>query len=302
MHPKNRHANGYDFDALCRSLPSLENHIITRRDGQPSIDFSDPNALKTLNQALLKHHYHIDIWDLPSGFLCPPVPGRADYVHHLHDLLANDSGLDVAHHKVRVLDVGTGASLIYPILGHKLFNWQFVASDIDPQSVKLAKQLAQLNQLPIKVQQQKRPSSYFNGIVKAQDTLVATLCNPPFHDSEQSAQAGSERKWRNLKGQAKGAHLNFGGRANELWCQGGELGFVRDMILESSHYAEQVLWFSSLISKKDNLRALKNTLRKAGAINIEVVNMALGQKVSRFLAWSFMPQSERQARLEQLLC
>lgn len=74
------------------------------------------------------------------------------------------------------------------------------------------------------------------------------------------------------------------------------------MILESSHYAEQVLWFSSLISKKDNLRALKNTLRKAGAINIEVVNMAQGQKVSRFLAWSFMPQTERQARLEQLLC
>ncbi|MEM0514935.1 23S rRNA (adenine(1618)-N(6))-methyltransferase RlmF [Pseudoalteromonas sp. YIC-827] len=300
LHPQNRHRNGYDFDALCSSLPSLQAYVIKRPDGQASIDFSDAKALKMLNQALLKHHYDVAIWDLPEGFLCPPVPGRADYLHHLYDLLSQDTEHRLAQHKVRVMDVGTGASLIYPILGNKLFNWQFLASDIDVQSVKLAKQLAQLNALPIKVVQQKQPTQYFADIIKAQDTIVATLCNPPFHDSEQSAQAGSQRKWRNLKGQQSN-DLNFGGRANELWCQGGELAFVRNMALESQHFAEQVIWFTSLVSKKENERPLKSTLRKLGAVQIEVVAMAQGQKSSRFIAWTFMEADERRAQLARLL-
>ncbi|MBS3797795.1 MULTISPECIES: 23S rRNA (adenine(1618)-N(6))-methyltransferase RlmF [unclassified Pseudoalteromonas] len=300
MHPQNRHRNGYDFDALCSSLPNLQAYVVKRPDGQASIDFSDAKALKTLNQALLKHHYDVAIWDLPEGFLCPPVPGRADYLHHLYDLISQDTEHSLKQPKVRVMDVGTGASLIYPILGNKLFNWQFLASDIDVQSVKLAKQLAQLNALPIKVIQQKQPTQYFAGIIKAQDTLVATLCNPPFHDSEQSAQAGSQRKWRNLKGQQSDA-LNFGGRANELWCQGGELAFIRNMALESQHFAEQVIWFTSLVSKKENERPLKSTLRKLGAEQIEVVAMAQGQKSSRFIAWTFMDAPERRAQLERLL-
>ncbi|WP_462159802.1 23S rRNA (adenine(1618)-N(6))-methyltransferase RlmF [Pseudoalteromonas sp. GB56] len=300
MHPNNCHKNGYDFNALCKSLPILEAFLVQRPDGKDTINFSDPIALKTLNQALLKHHYNVAIWDLPDGFLCPPVPGRADYVHHLHDLISKDTELNVSQRKVRILDLGTGASLIYPILGNALFEWQFLASDIDTQSVKLAKQLAQLNGLPIKVIQQKQPALYFDGIIKAQDTLVATMCNPPFHDSEQSAIEGSQRKWRNLKGE-QSAQLNFGGRSNELWCEGGEFAFIRNMILESTHFAEQVIWFTSLVSKKENERPLKAALRKAGAVQIEVVAMNQGQKVSRFIAWSFMDQQQRSHALQSVL-
>ncbi|MFY8275466.1 23S rRNA (adenine(1618)-N(6))-methyltransferase RlmF [Pseudoalteromonas sp. SSDWG2] len=300
MHPNNCHQNGYDFAALCQSHEPLTTFIKARPDGQSTIDFADPQALKVLNQALLKHHYGVAVWDLPEGFLCPPVPGRADYLHHLHDLIRNDINDDINTRRVRVLDVGTGGSLIYPILGNALFGWQFLASDIDNQSVKLAKQLAQLNNLPIKVMQQKQPSSYFQGVIKAQDLLVATMCNPPFHDSEQSAQAGSMRKWRNLKGNASG-HLNFGGRSNELWCQGGELTFIRNMIFESTHFGEQVVWFTSLVSKKENERPLKAALKKCGASDVVVVPMAQGQKTSRFIAWSFMDSETRSHALTHLL-
>ena len=300
MHTQNCHKNGYDFNALCNSLPSLLGFVKKRPDGKDTIDFSDPIALKTLNQALLKHHYQVAMWDLPAGFLCPPVPGRADYLHHLHDLVCKDTALDINQRKVRVMDVGTGASLIYPILGNALFKWQFLASDIDTQSVKLAKQLAQLNNLPIKVVQQKQPSHYFEGVIKAQDTLVATMCNPPFHDSEQSANAGSERKWQNLTGK-KSSQLNFGGRSNELWCKGGELAFIRNMILESSHFAEQVIWFTSLVSKKENERPLKAFLRKAGAVEVEIVAMNQGHKISRFIAWSFMDKPQRTQALLRVL-
>jgi 23S rRNA (adenine1618-N6)-methyltransferase len=38
-----------------------------------------------------------------------------------------------------VLDIGTGASCIYPILGQTVYQWHFVASDIDPISINTAK-------------------------------------------------------------------------------------------------------------------------------------------------------------------
>lgn len=78
-----------------------------------SVNFADPLAVKTLNKALLAHFYGVTHWDIPDGFLCPPVPGRADYVHHLADLLADDNG-GVVPKQATVLDIGTGANLIYP--------------------------------------------------------------------------------------------------------------------------------------------------------------------------------------------
>lgn len=300
MHPDNRHRNGYDFDTLCKAHPALSQYIVTRKDGEPSIDFSNADALRVLNAALLLHHYQLKIWDLPAGFLCPPVPGRADYLHHLHDLIKKSANADIHSNKVRVFDIGTGASLIYPILGAKLFDWQFVASDIDSKSVKLAKQLAMLNGLKVKVLQQKNTNAYFDGIIKGQDKFLASMCNPPFHGDEAQAQAGSARKWKNLKGEQSNA-LNFGGRANELWCDGGERGFISRMIEESQEFAEQVLYFTSLVSNKDNLRPLKQQLKAQGAQHVEVVAMNQGQKQSRFIAWSFMDAAQRQQFCQQVL-
>ena len=41
-----------------------------------------------LNRAILMHHYGVKSWDIPAGYLCPPIPGRADYIHSVADLLA----------------------------------------------------------------------------------------------------------------------------------------------------------------------------------------------------------------------
>ncbi|WP_315980201.1 RlmF-related methyltransferase [Aliamphritea spongicola] len=93
LHPRNKHRFGYDFDALQKVLPELAGFVTDIR-GRQSVDFSDPQAVRCLNQALLKYHYGIAFWELPEGYLCPPVPGRADYVHHLADLLAETAGLE----------------------------------------------------------------------------------------------------------------------------------------------------------------------------------------------------------------
>lgn len=81
--------------------------------------------------------------------------------------------------------------------------------------------------------------------------------------------------------------LNFGGQKAELWCPGGELAFIGRMIKESKTYQKQVFWFTCLVSKKDHLSKLKLSLKKSHAKQVKVINMAQGQKVSRFIAWSF---------------
>ncbi len=104
------------------------------------------------------------------------------------------------------------------------------------------------------------------------------------------ASAGTTQKWKNLNKSNKNNNkisLNFGGQKAELWCEGGELAFIRQMIKESRQFQEQVLWFTCLVSKKDHLSALKLSLKKAKVSQLKVVKMAQGQKISRFIAWSF---------------
>lgn len=283
LHPRNPHQGRYDLAALCRTTPALKPFITTNPRGEPTIDFANADAVLCLNQALLAHYYHVKLWQIPKDYLCPPIPGRADYIHNLADLLGE------TNNKTRVLDIGTGANCIYPIIGSQSYGWQFTASDIDPLSVKTARMIVAANPCltnKITVVQQKDSRCIFAGIIKPTDTFAATMCNPPFHASPEAAKAGTQRKWKNLnKGQLN--TLNFGGQNAELWCDGGEIRFLTQMINESVAFKTQVGWFTTLVSKGDNLKHLQAQLKKVGAKQVRVINMAQGQKVSRVLAWSW---------------
>lgn len=302
LHPRNLHQGRYDLALLCSRHPDLKHYIKTNPAGQETIDFANPEAVLSLNQALLSCYYRVQNWFIPAGYLCPPIPGRADYVHYAADLL---KGLVNKKQTVTALDIGTGANLIYPIIGSQVYGWRFVASDIDPVSVKSAQLIVDSNKAlkgKVQVCLQKNASQYFNGIVKSTDQFAITLCNPPFHASLQDARAGTERKWKNLnrstakrsgksRFEQKGrGTLNFGGQKAELWCEGGEIAFLKGMVRESVDFVQQVGWFTSLVSKKENVVPLKKLLKKVGAKQVKVVEMSQGQKVSRMLAWSFMDE------------
>lgn len=294
LHPRNPHQGRYDLVALTEVVPELKPYLRLNPSGESTIDFSDPAAVLCLNQALLAQTYQVKHWMIPVGYLCPPIPGRADYIHYAADLLAeSNSGEVPVGQGVRVLDVGTGANCIYPIIGSQSYGWKFVATDIDPVSVKTARLIVEsnpcLNNL-VKVVQQKDHGSIFKGIIGKDDHFDLTLCNPPFHASIEEAQAGSQRKLRNLsKGRAgKGpAQLNFGGQKAELWCPGGEVAFITKMMRESVEFASQVGWFTSLVSKGENLWVLKKVLTQCGAKQVREIPMSQGKKISRLLAWSF---------------
>ncbi|CAM4144269.1 23S rRNA (adenine(1618)-N(6))-methyltransferase RlmF [Pseudoalteromonas ostreae] len=299
LHPRNRHNQGYDLAYLACQVAALKPYIVITPNGTESIDFSDEQAVKTLNQALLKAYYDVEFWELPAGYLCPPIPGRVDYIHYLADLLAADNNALIPTGKhVKVLDIGTGANLVYPLTGSHEYNWHFTGSDIDPVAVSIAKQVAQFNQRKITIKQQKNPQQIFKGVINSKDLFHLTLCNPPFHASAEEANKGSERKWKNL-GKSPSKTLNFGGQHNELWCEGGEQQFIVNMIIESEQFAQQCLWFTSLVSKKDTLPALQAQLQKQPVAEVKVVEMAQGQKVSRFIAWSYFDQATREEICQQ---
>ena len=302
LHPRNPHRFGYDFTQLIASNPELKSFVFTNEYDTETIDFSIPEAVKALNNSLLISEYGIQNWDIPKDYLCAPIPGRADYIHYIADLLASsNNGIIPEGETVQGLDIGIGSNCIYPIIGNSVYNWSFVGTDIDENAIQNCKKIIENNpQLidAISLQLQVESRFIFKNIITQEDKFAFTICNPPFHSSAAEATKSSLRKVNNLEPSNKDKItkpiLNFGGQNAELWCEGGELGFITQMIFESAKYPLQCFWFTTLVSKKENLSSLYKTLNKVSAVEVKTIAMAQGQKTSRIVAWTF--QSEMQQK------
>jgi 23S rRNA (adenine1618-N6)-methyltransferase len=302
LHPRNKHRGRYDFARLIAASAELAAFVAPNAYGEPSIDFADGQAVRALNRALLKADYAVAGWDLPSHYLCPPIPGRADLLHYLADLLAQSNGNVVPRGAaIRVLDVGVGANCVYPLIGHSEYGWTFVGSDIDRPALANAQTILDANRShrqAVELRYQAARLSILRGVLRDDELFDLVLCNPPFHASLDEAQSGSARKWKNLGRAAPGEkapQLNFGGRRDELCCAGGEQGFIDRMIEQSTAYANNCLWFSTLVAKAATLPAVYRALKRAGVHESRTIAMAQGQKKSRIVAWTYLDERQRQA-------
>lgn len=298
MHPKNKHFKGYDFGRLIKGYPPLGNYARDNGHGRLSIDYANAEAVLALNTALLLVNYGIDWWTIPEGHLCPPIPGRADYLLHIADFLSSNTPFNAKELALKGLEIGTGASTIYPLLGQRLFNWSFVGSDILTDSLSHAQKIVSKNSLTndIEIRRQAQPTHIFDGLIKKDDYFDFSLCNPPFHASADDTDRRTRRKWKNLGLEMRMEQSkSFSGKPNELWVEGGERSFVEQMIQESQAFGTQVLWFSSLVSRKSNLPMFEAILKSTKVSIYEVIPMGQGQKSSRILLWSFLDKSQRDA-------
>ncbi len=298
LHPRNKHRERYDFKILTGTCPELAPFVKLNMYNDESIDFSNPEAVKMLNKALLKHYYDIENWDIPQGYLCPPIPGRADYIHHIADLLRNNNyGKIPRGNKIKCLDIGVGANCVYPIIGNKEYAWSFIGSDIDPVSIENGNKIIELNSFlkgKFELRLQNNPKDFFYGIIQKDELIDFSICNPPFHASLADAQSGTLRKLSNLNHKKTTEPiLNFGGKNNELWCEGGEERFVREMIRESKKFASSCFWFSTLISKQSNLKSAYKALEKVEAVEVKTIPMGQGNKTSRIVAWTFLDKEQQ---------
>ena len=298
LHPRNLHRFGYDFEKLMATNQDLKQFVFTNEFQNQTIDFSNPEAVKSLNKSILMQDYSIKNWDIPTDYLCPPIPGRVDYIHYIADLLATKNNSIIPEgENVVGLDIGIGSNCIYPILGNSVYNWSFVGTDIDENAIQNCKKIIEQNPILadiISLQLQVESRFIFKNIMLPEDKFAFTICNPPFHNSATEAAKSSIRKVNNLtETRTKNPVLNFGGQNAELWCDGGEIGFISQMIYESAKYPLQVFWFTTLVSKKENLPNIYKTLSKVQAVEVKTIDMAQGQKTSRIVAWTFLSESQQ---------
>jgi len=298
LHKRNKHRERYDFKALIESCPELAPFVKLNIYDDESIDFFNPQAVKMLNKALLKHYYAIDNWDIPENYLCPPIPGRADYIHHIADLLGGKNyGKIPTGNKIKCLDIGVGANCVYPIIGNKEYGWSFVGSDIDAVAMVSAKSIIERNPSlkgNVEIRLQSNMKDIFYGIILKDELFDLSVCNPPFHASPEEAQSVTMRKLQNLKAKKTTKPvLNFSGQNRELWCEGGEVRFVRDMIIQSKQFSASCFWFSTSVSKQSHLNSVYEALRIAEAVDVKTIPMGQGNKTSRIVAWTFLKTEQQ---------
>ncbi|MCX6230375.1 MAG: 23S rRNA (adenine(1618)-N(6))-methyltransferase RlmF [Bacteroidetes bacterium] len=304
LHPRNRHRERYDFKQLIATMPELAAYVHLNAYQDESIDFFDPEAVKMLNKALLKHFYAIDYWDIPLHYLCPPIPGRADYIHHIAEFLGSrNKGKIPEGERIKCLDIGVGANCVYPIIGNREYKWSFAGSDIDAVAIESAIKITENNpglKSAIDIRLQTDKNDFFKTIIRAEERFDLTICNPPFHASQAEAQAGTIRKLSNLRSKRiKQPVLNFGGQQAELWCEGGEVKFVCNLIYQSRQFSASCFCFSSLISKEASLNAVYHALKQVEAFEIHTIPMGQGNKKSRIVVWTFLNPEQQQRWIKE---
>lgn len=291
LHTRNKHKDGYDLKRLQKSNPKLKEFVFINDWKKETIDFANPQAVFELNKGILFADYKIKHWELNKNSLCPAIPGRVDYIHHVADLISEDRLNPRKGHKVKVLDIGTGASLIYPMLGAQEYEWDFVATEIDRDSIHHAEMNINKNvwlKKKIQLRFQEDREKILNGIIYKEDKFDAIICNPPFFKSREDNWKSSTKKFQNLNKNKEAITVqNFAGHANELWCPGGEKAFITKLIYESKELKDQLNWVTTLVSSKDTLKPLISVLEYHKAAKVEIIEMKHGQKATRILAWKW---------------
>jgi 23S rRNA (adenine1618-N6)-methyltransferase len=200
---------------------------------------------------------------------------------------------------ITAFDLGVGASCIYPIIGIQEYGWTFIASDIDVKSIEASQKITDENtvlQNKVDLRLQTNPKSKLKGILKKGEKIDVILCNPPFHGSLEDANAGSLRKLSNLnKKRVDKIALNFGGQNAELWCKGGEIEFIKNLIDEGREFGKSCFWFTTLIAKRNHEEILVRFMKKSGATDVKIILVGQGNKTGRIVAWTFLDKEEQSA-------
>ncbi|KAI9063839.1 S-adenosyl-L-methionine dependent methyltransferase, partial [Trametes sanguinea] len=283
MHARNPYRTPPDFLALAEAYPPLKPHIVFARNGA-TIDFKNETAQRLLTEAILLRDFALKV-ELPPGRLCPPVPNRLNYILWLEDVVATTTlalGLD-RDRAVRGLDVGTGASAIYPLLGCRTNpTWSFTATELDELSLRFARQNVERNDLQHRISVLSAdPSGPIFAPLKNSDVIYDfTMCNPPFYGSREEVLQSAEAKEFEPNAVCTGADV-------EMITPGGEAAFVGRMVEESLELRDRCRWFTSMLGKMSSLTSIVQSLRSKEVENYAISELVQGQTRRWVIAWSF---------------
>ncbi|NXN98631.1 MET16 methyltransferase, partial [Rhinopomastus cyanomelas] len=283
MHARNRYKDKPpDFAFLAGKYPAFRQHVHTTLTGRVSLNFKDPEAVRALTCTLLKEDFGLTI-DIPVERLIPTVPLRLNYIHWVEDLIGHQE----AEKQVlrRGIDIGTGASCIYPLLGATLNGWYFLATEVDDMCFNYAKKNVEQNNLSELIKVVKVPQkTLLMDALKEESEIVYDfcMCNPPFFANQLEAKGVNSRNPR----RPPPSSVNTGG-ITEIMAEGGELEFVKRIIHDSLQLKKRLRWYSCMLGKKCSLAPLKEELRIQGVPKVTHTEFCQGRTMRWALAWSF---------------
>ncbi|KAJ1840075.1 hypothetical protein LPJ70_004806, partial [Coemansia sp. RSA 2708] len=279
------------YARLAEEFPELQQHLLAASSTHSTIDFGDPNSVRTLNRALLHVYFDLDV-TLPADSLCPTVANRLHYLEWLQSTVLVDLP---PTREITGLDIGCGASCIYPLLGARLLRCAFVGTEINPESLTVARANVTSNSLDSRIHLflnrdriailECMDQDGFPMPVEDTDGSVFafSMCNPPFYTSQDERDELSRFKIR-------APQLDTSGKSDELYTEGGEAAFCCRMVEESGRLSRKVKWFSTMAGKKSTVAILKEQARQAGAKHVREGKLVRGHTTRWLFAWSFFDQ------------
>ncbi|XP_032823528.2 RNA N(6)-adenosine-methyltransferase METTL16 isoform X1 [Petromyzon marinus] len=284
MHPRNRYKDKPpDFALLASRNPEFKKHVQTDLSGRVRLNFKEPEAVRALTCALLQEDFGLSI-EIPLERLIPTLPLRLNYIHWVEDLLGSSLSRD-PEKSVHGIDIGTGASCIYPLLGATMNGWHFLATEVDNVCFTYATQNVARNGLQGLVRVMKVPQKTLLVEALNEDPELAydfCVCNPPFFANQQEAYGVNSRNSH----RPPPSSVNTGG-ATEIMAEGGELEFVRKIIHDSLQLQKRIRWYTCMLGKKCSLAPLKEELRRCGVPRTTTTTFCQGRTMRWALAWSF---------------
>ena len=263
-----------DFKFLSEEFPEFKKYVYINKYGGYSINWKNPNSIKELVKTILNKFFNITYYEIPENFLIPTLTSRYNYLNYINKLFTK---LEIENKEKILIDIGTGANLIYPLLGYKLYNWKFIASEINEDAINIGKKIIKENNLEkeILIIKQNDSKKIFENIINFNNKYLCSICNPPFFD------INTEIKKDNLYTDNE---YNY----NEVYCEGGEIFFIKEMIKESYIYKKNIFLFSSLIGRKSNMKKIYSVMKNLKEMSLlKKITIKQGKNARWIIIWSF---------------
>lgn len=267
----------YNFTELVRFNAALRKYIKVEKNGHATVDFTSRDATLAITKSTMKLFFSLEL-NLPSNQLIPRIPSRVQYLRWAASLLPDSA--QIRRHTV--LDIGTGPSAIYPLLGVRLFPaWKFIGTDIDEKACSLARVMVRSNRLTDSIRITHtlpdapllQPEIWKNNEGEDTfDTPSIVVCNPPFFEISHTP-------------------ASTAGTESQTQTEGGEVEFVKRIATESVNMPK-IRIFTSLIGRGADVNLVRQALRSNEVRAKEIVDMKLANGTARSrwaVAWKFGP-------------
>lgn len=293
-------------------------NVIEKKKKKFFFNFTSSSNQYDITELIVKEYFLVSNYKLNRKKLCPRVTNRLEYLKKVEQYLMD--GLKIVkckksnfiekpiekEEKRWIIDIGTGSSLIYPIIGMKMNDRNhFIVTEIDPESIlDIKKHINSNNNFENRIflieMKENEDLIPLNKIIELKkkigiSSISYLICNPPFYSNEIDYNNRSFKK-KKLKKNELIISKSECFYNKENFDDGGELLFVKQIIQQSlsiqTSFDNEIksiffnTWFTSQIGIYDNYKKLLSYFKEIGIKNF--TSFTIDFQTKRWvISWSF---------------